>query len=168
VLHPELDNVKTPAGGHPGQKGPTVAPIITLTIATLLARLTGHLAIDALDWQTSLRIGLAAMFLLTGTVHFVPKFRDDMARMIPERLPKPAALVTITGILEILGAIGLLIPATATAAALCLALLLIAMFPANVSAARRGIPLAGKPATPLGIRTAEQLLFIALAVLAAL
>jgi uncharacterized membrane protein len=144
-----------------------VAPIITLTIATLLARLTG-LAIDALDWQTSLRIGLATMFLLTGTVHFIPKFRDDMTRMIPERLPSPAALVAITGILEITGAIGLLIPATATPAALCLALLLIAMFPANVSAARRGIPLAGKPATPLGIRTAEQLLFIALAVLAAL
>jgi hypothetical protein len=42
------------------------------------------------------------------------------------------------------------------------------MVPANYSAARRGIPLAGKPATPLGIRTAEQALFITLCVLAAL
>ncbi|MDN3242814.1 DoxX family protein [Glycomyces tritici] len=145
-----------------------MVPIITLTAATLLARLTGLLGADALDWQTSLRIGLAAMFLITGIVHFVPKFRDDMARMIPERLPRPAALVALTGVLELAGAAGLLIPATAPAAAICLALLLVAMFPANVSAARRGIPLAGKPATPLGIRTAEQILFIGLAVLAAL
>lgn len=145
-----------------------MVPIITLTAATLLARLTGFLGVDALDWQTSLRIGLAAMFLITGIVHFVPKFRDDMIRMVPEKLPRPAALVTITGVLELAGAIGLLIPATAPAAAICLALLLAAMFPANVSAARRGIPLAGTPATPLGIRTAEQILFIALAVLAAL
>ncbi|MDA1360161.1 DoxX family protein [Glycomyces luteolus] len=145
-----------------------MVPIITLTAATLLARLTGLLGVDALDWQTSLRIGLAAMFLITGIVHFVPAFRDDMIRMIPERLPQPAALVALTGVLELAGAAGLLIPATAPAAAICLALLLAAMFPANVSAARRGIPLAGKPATPLGIRTAEQILFIGLAVLAAL
>jgi uncharacterized membrane protein len=145
-----------------------MVPIITLTAATLLARLTGFLGVDALDWQTSLRIGLAAMFLITGIVHFVPKFRDDMIRMIPEHFPRPAALVAVTGVLELAGAAGLLIPATAPAAAICLALLLVAMFPANVSAARRGIPLAGKPATPLGIRTAEQILFIALAILAAL
>jgi len=145
-----------------------MVPIITLTAATLLARLTGFLGVDALDWQTSLRIGLAAMFLVTGMVHFVPKFRDDMIRMVPENLPRPAALVAATGVLELAGAAGLLIPATAPAAAICLALLLVAMFPANVSAARRGISLAGKPATPLGIRTAEQILFIALAILAAL
>ena len=146
-----------------------MAPIITLTAVTLHARLTGLLGIDPLDqWQTSLRIGLAAMFLLTGIVHFAPKFRHDMIRMIPENLPAPAALVTITGILEIAGAAGLLIPTTAPAAAICLALLLAAMFPANISAARRAIPLAGKPATPIGIRTAEQTLFITLAILAAL
>jgi len=146
-----------------------MAPIIALTAVTLLARLIGQLGVEPLDhWQTALRIGLAAMFLLTGAVHFAPKFRGDFARMIPSGLPKPAALVALTGVLEIAGAAGLLIPATASAAALCLALLLVAMFPANVFAARRGITLAGKPATPLGIRTAEQILFITLAVLAAL
>jgi len=146
-----------------------MAPIIALTAVTLLARLAGFLGVDPLDhWQVALRIGLAAMFVLTGAVHFVPKFRDDMARMIPERFPSPAALVAVTGVLEIAGAAGLLVPATATAAAICLALLLVAMFPANYSAARRGVSLAGKTATPLGIRTAEQILFIALAILASL
>lgn len=145
-----------------------MAPVITLTAVTLLARLAGLLGADPLDdWQQALRIGLAAMFVLTGIVHFAPRFRDDMIRMIPERLPAPAALVAITGALELAGAAGLLIPATATAAALSLAALLAAMYPANYSAAKRGIPLAGKPATPLGIRTAEQVLFIALCLLAA-
>lgn len=146
-----------------------MAPIIALTAATLLARLIGLLGADPLDgWQASLRIGLAAMFALTGAVHFHPKFRADMIRMIPPNLPAPAALVTLTGVLEIAGAAGLLIPATAPAAALCLAALLVAMYPANYSAARRAVPLAGKAATPIGIRTAEQVLFIALCVLAAL
>ncbi|GAA2308223.1 hypothetical protein GCM10009853_077060 [Glycomyces scopariae] len=146
-----------------------MAPIITLTAATLIARLAGLLGADALDdWQLCLRIGLAAMFALTGAVHFAPKFRDDMVRMVPPRLPAPAALVALTGVLELAGAAGLLVPTTAPAAAVCLALLLAAMFPANYSAAKRGVPLAGKPATPLGIRTAEQVLFIALCVLAAL
>lgn len=146
-----------------------MAPIITLTAVTLLARLAGLLGAEPLDhWQTSLRIGLAAMFALTGAVHFAPKFRSDMIRMVPERLPAPAALVTATGILEIAGAIGLLIPATAPAAGICLALLLVAMYPANHSAAKRGITLAGKPPTPLAVRLPEQLLFITLAILAAL
>ncbi|MCD0442748.1 DoxX family protein [Glycomyces sp. A-F 0318] len=145
-----------------------MAPIITLTAAALLARLIGFLGAETLDWQTSLRIGLAAMFLVTGAVHFHPEFRHDMTRMVPPSLPAPAALVALTGVLEIAGAAGLLVPATAPAAALCLAALLVAMYPANHSAARRGIPLAGKPATPIGIRTAEQVLFIALCVLAAL
>ncbi|THV26209.1 DoxX family protein [Glycomyces paridis] len=146
-----------------------MAPVITLTAVTLLARLTGQLGVEPLDgWQASLRLGLAAMFLLTGAVHFVPKFRDDMIRMIPERLPAPAALVALTGVLEIAGALGLLVPATAPAAGWCLALLLVAMYPANHSAARRGVTLAGKGPTPLALRLPEQLLFIALAVLAAL
>ncbi|MFI6738147.1 hypothetical protein ACIBI9_34925 [Nonomuraea sp. NPDC050451] len=65
------------------------------------------------------------------------------------------------------GAAGLLIPALAPFAAIGLALLMVAMFPANVSAARRGLTLAGKPVTPLVARTALQVLFIAAAVAAA-
>lgn len=146
-----------------------MVPIITLITITLAARTTGWAGLDALDdWQTALRAGLAAMFLLTGAVHFAPGFKDDMAAMIPPALPRPALLVALTGILELAGAAGLLIPATATTAAICLALLLAAMFPANISAARRGITFRGEAPTPIVRRTLEQALFITAAVLAAL
>ncbi|NGN62797.1 hypothetical protein G5C51_02625 [Streptomyces sp. A7024] len=45
-------------------------------------------------------------------------------------------LVTLTGILELAGAVGVLIPATARVTAACLIALMVAMYPANVSAAR--------------------------------
>jgi hypothetical protein len=53
-------------------------------------------------------------------------------RMVPPILPRPDLLVTITGLLEITGAIALLFSPTAMLAALCLAGVLIAMFPANI------------------------------------
>jgi uncharacterized membrane protein len=142
-----------------------MAPLIALVAGSLLARIAGFAGVDALDgWQPALRVGLALMFLLTGYAHFAPKMRRDLIAMVPPALPRPDLLVTATGVLEIAGAIGLLIPATAPWAAAGLALLMLAMFPANVSAARRKVPFGRRPATPLGPRTAEQVLFVGAAV----
>lgn len=142
-----------------------MAPLIALVAGSLLARIAGFAGVDALDgWQPALRVGLALMFLLTGYAHFAPRMRGDLIAMVPPALPRPDLLVTATGVLEIAGAIGLLIPATAPWAAAGLALLMLAMFPANVSAARRKVPFGGRPATPLGPRTAEQVLFVGAAV----
>lgn len=44
----------------------------------------------------------------------------------------------------------------------CLTLLLIAMFCANVNAALNNVTLLGKPPTPLWLRTPMQIMFIAL------
>jgi uncharacterized membrane protein len=138
-----------------------MAPLITLVAGTLLARLTGLLGVDALDaWLPALRVGLALMFLLTAVAHFGLGRREGMIAMVPPRLPRPDLLVTITGILEFAGAVGLLLPPTYRLAAACLALLLLAMFPANVYAARHQVSLAGERATPLPLRTAEQILYV--------
>ncbi|MFY7064877.1 DoxX family protein [Nocardiopsis changdeensis] len=144
-----------------------MAPLIALVGGTALLWLLGLAGVEALDWQTSLRGGLALMFVLTGVVHFLPSWRRDFAEMIPPALPFPYLLVTVTGVLELAGAAALLYPPTAPFAAAGLALLMLAMFPANVSAARRGVTLAGKPATPLLPRTIEQAVFVSAAVLAA-
>ena len=141
-----------------------MAPLIALTAGFLFARLAGALGVDALDgWHPSLRVGLALMFVLTGLAHFGGR-RAGLVAMVPPTLPRPHLLVTVTGVLEIAGAAGLLLPATARLAAGCLALLMLAMFPANVHAARRGVPLAGRPATPLSLRTVLQVVFVAAAV----
>jgi uncharacterized membrane protein len=146
-----------------------MAPLITLIAGTGLARLLGLLGVDALDGPLpALRVGLALMFALTGLAHFGLGRRAGLIAMVPPRLPRPDLLVTATGVLEFAGAAGLLLPATYRLAAACLALLMVAMFPANVHAARHRVALGGKPATPLPLRTAEQLLYIAVALTIAL
>ncbi|GAB3851083.1 hypothetical protein GCM10029963_38320 [Micromonospora andamanensis] len=142
-----------------------MAPLIALITGTALARLVGLAGLSALDgWHPALRVGLALMFVTTGIVHFVGVRRRDLIAMVPPRLPRPELLVTVTGVLELAGSVGLLVPATARWAAVGLALLLLAMFPANISAARRRLTLAGRPVTPLGIRTVLQVVFLAAAV----
>ncbi|GAA1387759.1 hypothetical protein GCM10009639_13220 [Kitasatospora putterlickiae] len=145
-----------------------MAPLIALLGGFTVLRLLGLLAVDALDaWQPAVRGALALMFVTTGIPHFVPKFRRGFVAMIPPALPWPALLVTVTGVLELAGAVGLLIPPLAPYAATGLALLMLAMFPANVHAARHRGTLAGRPVTPLPTRTALQVLFVAAAVAAA-
>lgn len=82
--------------------------------------------------------------------------------MVPRALPNPGLLVSLTGVLEALGAVGLMIPATRGMAGLCLVLLLAALLPANVSAARRGVPMRGRAPTPLRLRIPMQFLFVGL------
>ncbi|WP_232344939.1 methyltransferase domain-containing protein [Actinoplanes awajinensis] len=105
-----------------------------------------------------MRDGLAAMFVMTGTAHFVG-LRDTMIAMVPPGLPAPAALVSISGALELLGAVGLLWSRTRPWAGLGLFLLLLAVFPANVHAARAGI--STSPGDSLLPRTLIQLVFLA-------
>lgn len=126
--------------------------LVLIVIAAPLAPLVG--------WWAALRFGLAAMFLLTASAHW-GKRRADLIRMVPPRLPRPDLLVTFTGLCELAGAAGLLAPRLAPAAATGLALLLVAVFPANIRAARTSIAIAGRPATPLPARAAIQLAFLA-------
>jgi uncharacterized membrane protein len=145
-----------------------MAPLIALLLGSVLARTAGLLGVQALDGTPeALRVGLALMFALTGAAHFIGGRRTELIAMVPPRLPRPGLLVTITGAAELIGAVALLVPATARWAAAGLALLMLAMFPANVSAARRGLTLGGRPVTPLPARTALQALFVVAAVAAA-
>lgn len=144
-----------------------MAPLIALLFGFATLRLVGFLGVDALDgWQPALRGGLALMFVVTAAAHFVGRRRGELIAMVPPALPRPGALVTVTGLLELAGAVGLLLPATAPWAAVGLALLMIVMFPANVSAARRRLTLDGHPVTPLGRRAVLQAVFIAAAIAA--
>ncbi len=144
-----------------------MVPLVTLLVVTAAARLAGWLGWNYSNgWPAAVAVGLAAMFLVTGTAHFVQPLRGGLIAIVPPMLPAPALLVTITGILELLGAVGLLIPQIRVVAAGCLALLMVAMFPANIYAA--GAKRAEHaPDTPLVPRTLMQALFVAGAVLVA-
>jgi uncharacterized membrane protein len=138
-----------------------MAPLIVLVTVTLLARLTGQLGVASLrDWRSATRIGLAVMLCFTAAAHF-NSMRADLVRMVPPAIPNPEFMVTLTGVCEILGAIGLLIPRTRRLAAFALIVMLVAVLPANVRAARSGLTIGGTAATSLGPRVALQVLFIA-------
>jgi uncharacterized membrane protein len=133
-----------------------------MVVAIVLARALAVLgAPSGGDWHLATRIGLAVMFIFTGIAHFTST-RGDLIRMVPPGLPRPAALVTFTGIAELAGAFGLVVPATARAAAYALVVLLVAMFPANICAARIGHTIGGRPHTRLVLRLPLQLLWIGL------
>ena len=67
-------------------------------------------------WTVPVRYGLATMFAMTGVAHFVG-MRDELVAMVPPSLPAPGVLVTITGVLELAGAAGLVYRRTSVAAA---------------------------------------------------
>jgi uncharacterized membrane protein len=80
--------------------------------------------------QTSLRILAAGFFVVAGTFHFL---KPELYRqIIPPSLPAPQLLVIVSGVAEIAGGIGLLIPPLQRWAGWGLMALLIAVFPANI------------------------------------
>jgi uncharacterized membrane protein len=136
--------------------------LLILFISVLLFRALGALGISLFnDWMASTRFALAAMFLFTSAAHF-NKMRHDLARMMPAVFSSPMALVYFTGVCEILGAIGILLPRTRSLAGLCLVVFLLAILPANIKAAREGITIGGRPATVLRLRIPAQILFLVL------
>jgi uncharacterized membrane protein len=139
-----------------------MAPLTVLVVVVLLARLIGQLGVGHFRaWAASTRVGLAVMFCFTAAAHF-NSMRPDMVAMVPPGVPNPEFMVTFTGICEILGAVGLLVPRTRRIAAVALIVLLLAVLPANVHAAQAGATLRGAPATPIIPRVALQVLFIGL------
>jgi uncharacterized membrane protein len=94
-----------------------------------------------------LRGVLAVAIIIVGITHFT--HTDQFVRIVPPQLPAPASLVYVSGVFEILGGIGLLIPIASVAAAWGLVALFVAVFPANINQAINSIPIDGIPHYPL-------------------
>src|SRR5258708_29167496 len=94
-------------------------PLILMVVGCVAFRLAGIAGLlHAADtWTGALRLALALMFAFTGVAHFLPRGRREMVAMVPPALPRPDLLVTLTGMVELLGAAGLLIPALVQASA---------------------------------------------------
>ena len=76
------------------------------------------------------RVILAVFFCFGGVMHIVRPAPYEA--IIPPSLPSPPLLVLVSGICEILGGLGVLLPATRRIAGWGLIALLIAVFPANI------------------------------------
>ena len=101
-------------------------------------------------------VGLAFVFLwffVGGIMHFAAT--DLEASIVPPWMPWPRAAVLISGVLEIAGALGIVIPATRKAAGAGLVLLTLAVTPANIYMLQRP-ELFGVPAWLLWLRLPVQ------------
>lgn len=73
---------------------------------------------------------IALIFIGSGVLHLVKP--EYYMRIMPPWLPAPLALVLISGVFEMLGGVGVLVPATRVAAGWGLIALVVAVFPANI------------------------------------
>jgi uncharacterized membrane protein len=87
--------------------------------------------------RAGFRVGLALLFVAAGVGHFVRT--DFYVRIMPPYLPWHRELVLVSGVFEVLGGLGLLVPALRRAAGWGLLALLVAVFPANVHMAHEAL-----------------------------
>ena len=111
--------------------------------------------------KTILRWVLTVFMVVAGINHFVSP--APYVGMVPAELPKPELLVQISGVAEILGGLGLILPQTRRLAAWGLIALFVAVFPANLNMALNHLPLGTTqvPVWALWARLPLQLVLIA-------
>lgn len=115
-----------------------------LAIATVIARIGGVLGVQALaSWINCMRWGMAAALLFFGIDHLVTPAR--YLPMMPSFIPAPKEVVLFTGLCEVAGALGLLVPATRRLAGIMLAIYFVCVFPANIKNAVEGLSVDGLP-----------------------
>ena len=136
-------------------------PLFVLILSLAVFRTLGLVGLPLFaTWHASARWALAVMLFFTASAHFT-SMKEDLVRMTPRWVPRPRTMVYFTGLCEIAGAVGLLVPTLTRIAGILLVLLFVALLPANVHASKARVTLRGKPATRLLLRTPIQILFIA-------
>ena len=84
---------------------------------------------------------LALFYLVAGVAHL--RSPGGFLAITPGWVPCPDAVVALTGIAEILGAIGLMVPRLRYAAAIGLAAYAVCVYPANINHAVNDIAIGG-------------------------
>ena len=138
-------------------------PLIVLLSVFLITILLIKLATQKYDLFLSARIGLCTMLFFTAIGHFA--FTNGMAMMIPPIIPLKTEIIYLTGLLEILLGIGLLIPNLKFYTGWILIIFFILLLPANIYASINHIDYQkgtfdGNGLTYLWFRIPLQILFI--------
>jgi len=135
--------------------------VLILTLPWLVVLAIPRLQRNRVARRIAATLGLALLFGFTASGHFIQT--EAMAQMLPPWVPARITLVQVTGVLEILVAVGLLWSRTRRAAAWAAVTMLVVFFPCNVYAAINHVPMGGHAWGPvyLLIRAPLQLLIIA-------
>jgi uncharacterized membrane protein len=82
---------------------------------------------------TRARLGLSLLFLMTGSAHFTST--AAMSEMLPPFVPYRHAIIYLTGVFELMGAIGVWVPRMQRITGFCLIMMLIGVLPSNIYSA---------------------------------
>jgi uncharacterized membrane protein len=138
----------------------TTAILVITVAAYFLSARRGRSSFGRMQWV--LRVTVALPLLLSSLEHFLRT--NLMATIIPPFFPYRPGLVLLSGAMELAGAVGLLLPAFSRATSACLAILMIAIFPANVYVANQTVGGIHMPSVP--VRLAMQVIYIVLLLMA--
>jgi len=138
-------------------------PLIVLLISFAISVFALRVIQKQYDVALSARIALSAMLVFTALAHFA--FTKGMTMMMPDFVPYKKQLVYFTGIIEILAAIGLLIPNLRVLTGWLLIVFFIMLLPANIYAALKHVDyqrgtFEGSGTNYLWFRVPLQVLFI--------
>ena len=146
-------------------------PLFVLLGAFAISLLATKFFTKTFDLPLSGRVAMSVMLVFTAIGHFA--FTKGMAMMIPDFMPYKTEVVYLTGVIEIIAAVGLLIPSSRVWTGWALILFFILLLPGNIKAAIDHVDyqkatLDGSGPTYLWFRIPLQLLFIAWTYLSAI
>ena len=107
-------------------------PLIVLLLSFAISLFVIKIIKKEYDFALSARIAMSIMLLFTAIGHFV--FTKGMSMMIPEIIPFKESAIYLSGIFEILIALGLMIPKFQKVSGWALIVFLLLMLPANIYA----------------------------------
>lgn len=110
-----------------------MSPLGVLLGAFLVSLLLIELLTKAVNYPLSGRIAMAVMLVFTAIGHFA--FTKGMTMMVPNFVPFKTEVIYLTGVVEIMAAVGLLIPRLRVWTGWALILFFILLLPGNIKAA---------------------------------
>ncbi len=145
-------------------KEDNMKPLVVLVSSFVIAIFVIKIVNKDYDFALSARIAMSIMLCFTAIGHFA--FTKGMSMMIPQFIPYKETFVHLTGLFEILLAIGLLIPRLKVVSGWALIIFLVLMLPANIYASLNNVnyqkgTFDGNGLSYLWFRIPLQFLFIA-------
>ena len=138
-------------------------PLIVLLLSFAISLFVIRIIKREYNFSLSARIAMSIMLLFTAIGHFA--FTKGMSMMIPKFIPLKEIFVYLTGVFEIILALGLLIPKLKNISGWVLIIFLLLMLPANIYASINNVnyqkgTFDGKGLAYLWFRIPLQILFI--------
>lgn len=146
-------------------------PLIVLLTVFVLSVAASKIFSGTYNFSLSGRIAISVMLCFTAIGHFA--FTKGMSMMIPPFIPFRIPIVYLTGIFEIMLAIGLLVPKLKVLSGWALIVFLLLMLPGNIYAAMHHVnyqkaTFDGPGLSYLWFRIPLQILFLAWTYLSAI